>query len=373
MKLLSTLITTLALIASVFTAPKAMAERINITGKTGINVIFDDTTLYDWLIDFSDNEGNTIHLDLPKGWDGDEPKTFEGEYKHDNPQFGGNGIYTYDSYYEMYYTYVEATEGDLYFTALTINTTGDPFDESSVWTIVGNGKVCSGFDDGGNPVGTIRDIHFYCDKNGGDDPSLAPEPTEDVITISPAGYATYCNASHAVSLPEGVTGYVAYLDGSNCKFTPYYSSTTAIGVGVPVVLNAEPGEYHLVYTQIGSGYDYNRLRPSGVDAQTMQDDDENCVFYSLTYGGAGDTGSVGFYWRADDGAAFDFTEEGKAYLALPKSAGARPSIIFAEEISGITNINAEKAVPAELYNIMGIRMQEAKGLVVRDGKMLFVK
>lgn len=366
MKLLSTLITTLALIASVFTAPKAMAADINIIGRNNISVEFwGESIYYDWMIDFSDDEGHRVVLDLMK--DSDLGDTFEDYYDAANQPSGGHGYYNQESY--CCGLYIESVYYD--FSSLNIVTTGDPNDPSSVWTITGDGVLDDGKD---------TEVHFYCDKDGGDEPTPEPEPTSEKITISELGYATYYNPDHGITLPDadkdvpGMVGYVAYWSNGRCVLYEEYSYTHAIAAGVPVLLKAEPGEYELIYENSGNqpGNGQNRLRPSGVTEGEMHDADPDCVFYGLTYKGS-DYSTAGFYYREADGAAFDFEATGKAYLALPATSGARPSIVFADEITGISNINAEKAAPAELFNIMGIRMQEAKGLVVRDGKMQFVK
>jgi len=70
--------------------------------------------------------------------------------------------------------------------------------------------------------------------------------------------------------------------------------------------------------------DNNLLRPTGagITAAQMEAKDANCKYYRLTMHNktAENPGTIGFYWGAENGAAFALGAN-KAYLAVPKSEG----------------------------------------------------
>lgn len=92
------------------------------------------------------------------------------------------------------------------------------------------------------------------------------------------------------------------------------------------------------------------------------------LFYRLTMHNGTD---LGFYWGAADGAAFSI-DANKAYLAVPKTAGARIAgfKLFENEgeataIEGVKTIDMD----APVFNLNGQRVNgNAKGLLIKNGK-----
>lgn len=361
MKLLSTLITALALTASVFTAPKALAAdptelptTCTITWQPNPNKMltfdFGDAGVIAIKAPNASIDKNNKVIDLTEveGCTGDEwYSSYNGGY-FDAPMTISSitgtisyaGVdFQYDANSNYYYTGCTASEG---------------FEFTLTGTIGGTEYV----------------LHYKND--------VAPEgpATSEDLEITAALYATYFNKDHDVTLPEGLEGYVPTWDGSRCVFEKAFDKERGIPAKTPVLLKAESaGTYTLAY-EAAEAFDnsHNCLHKSGTSSFGMgMEGYYNGRYYGLSKGkdDPGDYSTVGFYWRAEGGAAFNFFEEGKAYLSLPAAAGAR--ILFADEITGITDIRTEQAAPAARYNIMGIRMQEAKGLVVSEGKLMYVK
>ena len=83
---------------------------------------------------------------------------------------------------------------------------------------------------------------------------------------------------------------------------------------------------------------------------------------------------LGFYWGADNGAAFTAKTNG-AYLAVPKSSGsAKSGFRFDGTTTGVNTINAKTTTNDVIYNIQGQRVgANYKGLVIVNGKKMMRK
>lgn len=144
--------------------------------------------------------------------------------------------------------------------------------------------------------------------------------------------------------------------------------------GVLVVASALDGDpttkvtYTFTDETIGS-YDaeFNNLYPASKDKAELS----GCKFYMLAYGDEALTPStLGFYWGADNGAAFK-SREGSAYLAVPASSGARAGFSF-EESTGIEAIETEATTT--IYTLNGVKVNEPqKGLNIVNGKKIMVR
>lgn len=181
------------------------------------------------------------------------------------------------------------------------------------------------------------------------------------VTITSAGYSTFFDSTNAVKLPTGVQAG-PFTAANGLKLT--YEAGDVVPAGVPVVLKAEAGTYTLTYTTGGTTPEENDLL--GTDVDTNLAADASSYFYGLSTG----TNGVGFYWLAAEGAAFANSAH-KAYLKVAKSASARTSFGFDGEtaISTIENEEAETAA----FNLAGQRVENAKGLVIKNGKKMYIK
>ena len=100
----------------------------------------------------------------------------------------------------------------------------------------------------------------------------------------------------------------------------------------------------------------------------------NCYFYKLAYDDYSSKTGLGFYWGADNGAAFTAKTNG-AYLAVPKSSGsAKSGFRFDGTTTGVNTINAKTTTNDVIYNIQGQRVgANYKGLVIVNGKKMMRK
>ena len=177
---------------------------------------------------------------------------------------------------------------------------------------------------------------------------LLTEATTVPVTISDAGYATFCSKK-AVTLESSVEAYAVELAGSSALLIPVESS---IDANTPVILKAAAGDYELGIVESGNTPEKNDLQVS--DGSVAGDG----TIYVLANGGSG----VGFYLLADGVKV----PAGKAYLVA--NAGGREFIGFAEDATAIKSIETTKANGA-IYNLAGQQVKNAqKGVFIIDGK-----
>ena len=178
------------------------------------------------------------------------------------------------------------------------------------------------------------------------------------ITISSAGYATYCS-----SYPLDFTGittltaYTATKDVDGVKFNkvegkvPANTGLLVSGetTDVPVCTSADPVDNLLV----------------GVTTETVKD--ANTIFV-LMNGSKG----IGFYKNAND-----FTlRANSAYLPAEavETAGARTFIGFDDDTTGIAEMNTQKEDVKRMFDLQGRKVTKAaKGLYIVDGRKVVVK
>lgn len=311
----------------------------------------------DYIIQFG-NDDFDFYIDIENVAEND----FEGTYSLTNCYQGEyGGMYTClmgQDYYD--------------FNALDFKLAGNP---KSSWSIIGtaNAKVNLGTEQ--DPDLILVPLTFSY--------SNVPVVTSEDITISAAGYTTYYNPTRAVELPAGLKAYfVSYNSGSSINFEQAYGALDKIAAGTPVILEGTANQtYTLNYVDAGFTPIINN---SLQGADTYMDADqmaaawpnETFYHYAVSLNEEGDLDSVGLYWVEDDGAAFEIPA-GKAYFVVRKDlvdaadpAAAR-GFAFADA-TGIHSINTE-AQATTTFNAAGQLVKEAKGLVVRQGQMMFVK
>ncbi len=116
----------------------------------------------------------------------------------------------------------------------------------------------------------------------------------------------------------------------------------------------------------------------GYDTATPITEPAGYVYYMLTYGADG--GSLGFYWGATDGAAFESAAH-KAYLAIPSDIANKASGISIKkdaggDTTGISSVEAnDGAKVSGIYTIQGVRVSDMSqpGIYIVDGRKILVK
>ena len=179
-------------------------------------------------------------------------------------------------------------------------------------------------------------------------------------------------SDRALVVPENTEAYTYTVTNGQLVESYRYDENETIPAGVGVVVFAlKAGEYTFaVSSQAGDVDEDNMLKGSDEDASTVGGD----VYYKLSLNAENEDGTIGFYWGAEDGAAFT-NKAHKAYLALTKeAAGAAKSFLLDGTTNGIGNISVQKTMNAPLYNISGQRVGKSyKGMVISNGKKYIQK
>ena len=86
---------------------------------------------------------------------------------------------------------------------------------------------------------------------------------------------------------------------------------------------------------------------------------------------------MGFYFGADNGAAFTYKKGHQAYLAVPNPTGSTPVQSFSfDGTNGINDIVTTAESNNEVYTLSGMRVnsnQPTKGLYIVNGKKMVIK
>ena len=192
--------------------------------------------------------------------------------------------------------------------------------------------------------------------------------SEDFITIGSTGYATLYYSGRAIKIPTDLTAYTMKVENGKIVKSRAYPEGETLPKATAVILRGKPGKYNLdTSTEEGITDSNNQLK--GSDTKTSTTGNNGDCFYMLANK---DGEGVGFYWGAENGAAF-LNGEHKAYLAIPMTdtygSAAKPCYVFAEDAAtaiGKTNDNETK--PAS-YTLDGrLCPRGAKGIVISNGR-----
>ena len=207
------------------------------------------------------------------------------------------------------------------------------------------------------------------------------------------GYASYA-ADFAYIMPEGLMGKIVYLDGNKLTtdniyaggtevpaLTPLlirtyeaFSGTDEVKRYYPVVLDKEVAANAEVAEK--NALEYRRDIVDGKYMTSSLNFAEGCRYYKLSVDNEGL--NPGFYYGADDGAAFEMKNGSSAYLTVA-ATNASPALLFDDnEITGIENLTPAQgeANNGAVYNLQGVRMNGKnlqKGLYIINGKKVVIK
>lgn len=192
--------------------------------------------------------------------------------------------------------------------------------------------------------------------------------SEDFITIGSTGYATLYYSGRAIKIPTGLTAYTMKVENGKIVKSRAYSEGETLPKATAVILRGEPGKYNLdTSTEEGTTDNNNQLKGSDTKANTTGND--GYYFYMLANK---DGEGVGFYWGAENGAAF-LNGEHKAYLAIPKTdtygSAAKPCYVFAEDAATAIGKTSDNETKPASYTLDGrLCPRGAKGIVISNGR-----
>ena len=201
------------------------------------------------------------------------------------------------------------------------------------------------------------------------------EAQDITLTIGEAGYATYYS-DKALVVPAGMaaTTVTAANNDGTLAMAWEYQAGSVVPAGTAVLLRGAANSYatYLLRDYPVAAPEGNLLHGSVEDATTVG----GAKYYKLTYATINGERVLGFFWGAEDGAAFT-NAAGKAYLALPAEAAANGYRLDGGDVTGIGQIATDAQGNGQVYSISGVRMDGSKrlpaGIYVINGRKVIVK
>ena len=189
-------------------------------------------------------------------------------------------------------------------------------------------------------------------------------------------YGTYSNTSAFVVSDDIVVAEVGIVEGKlNVK---EYETGAVVPANTGVMVSAfEGGNYTVTLTdEDGTSVlgEYNNLRPTGAEGINATDmaaaEDVDCLYYRLTmHNGT----TIGFWWGAEDGAAFSVGAN-KAYLAVPANQAKAGFAFEGGDATSISTIDNGQLTMENAYNLQGQKVGSAyRGIVIVNGKKFINK
>lgn len=200
--------------------------------------------------------------------------------------------------------------------------------------------------------------------------AVVAEPLKGKFGITDAKYATYYH-DFGYIMPEGVKGGVvtdAKVEGT--LVVDYkYGSGSVVPAKSALLLNGAKNVYEVALKLEETSEDVNLLKGTSDESLTTSDE-AGAKFYKLA--NDKDKG-IGFYWGADNGAAFT-NSANKAYLAVAGEASAAKGFALGGVDTGIKEVTEVGKMAGKIYNLQGMQQKGLlKGICIVNGKKFVVK
>ena len=200
--------------------------------------------------------------------------------------------------------------------------------------------------------------------------AVVAEPLKGKFGITDTKYATYYH-DFGYMMPEGVKGGVvtdAKVEGT--LVVDYkYGSGSVVPAKSALLLNGAKNDYEVALKLEETSEDVNLLKGTSDESLTTSDE-VGAKFYKLA--NDKDKG-IGFYWGADNGAAFN-NSANKAYLAVAGEASAAKGFALGGVDTGIKEVTEVGKMAGKIYNLQGMQQKGLqKGICIVNGKKFVVK
>lgn len=193
------------------------------------------------------------------------------------------------------------------------------------------------------------------------DITCTPTQISKIMSIGATGWGTWYTASNGYDF-SGV-GFSAYTATESAGVVTL-TKVNDVQDKTAVVLKGDEGDYYVPFTTTSST---DRGQLQFYDDYAVTSTDEYYV-YGLVYD---DVNGKAKFAKVNEGQNVG----GHVILRVLKSSDARLAleVVFADETTGISSVNAE-ANNGAYYNLQGIRVaQPTKGLYIVNGKKMLVK
>ena len=285
---------------------------------------------------------------------------------------GNNG------YYNLYHAggkYITSTSTDFAFAA-----TGD-----NGWSISfdGGNAIISNKNTGSNFIQRNKTYNYYKNYQSGQTPIQLYQKVGEMPIAKATGYVSTYVADFAYVMPKHITGHTVTLAAEQgiISTEKVFRAGNEVPALTPLLIKSDEDyaedskNYHpAVLNKTVEAYKGDNMLEYRRTAQGLTNTmkDESVYYYNLAI----KSGNVGFYWGAENGAAFTMTKPSTAYLTVPQSTSVQGFVLNLEEgePTGIATVVTNEDAP--IYNLQGIRMNGKnlpKGIYIQGGKKFMVK
>ena len=173
-------------------------------------------------------------------------------------------------------------------------------------------------------------------------------------------YATF-SSTEAVEFAEDVTVYAVAVVDNELLLSEVASKQVPAGTGVLLKSANTLAKYTVIAEAPAIADNYLKAAAEPMEGAA--------AYYRLAYYDYNEKSGLGFYYGAEDGAAFT-CKAGTAYLALPAAAGIKGFVLGADNATAISSAKAQ-AENAAIYNLAGQKIQSLqKGINIVNGKKI---
>ncbi len=296
---------------------------------------------------------------------------------------GEDGKWTFQDKVNKGYLNAAGSQSETYYYLETKSENGAARQAAITIGTTGNATITFGGEAKANTIGYNSGTHLFTCYPQTDTPDNV-QPVQlyhkiSAFTITDAGYSTYYT-NFAYTLPAGLTGYtVTCKEDNTLSLNISYIGGKTVPALTPLLIKGNSTQYNV--TAVNSTDEApadNLLHGTLVNKTTYADG--NNLYYKLSKPA---NGKVGFYWGAENGAAFTNAAY-KAYLVLPKTDASSQlrgfsfdNLIDSTVAVETVTANGEATVPVRIHNLDGRRISTLngaqKGLYIVNGKKVLVK
>lgn len=225
--------------------------------------------------------------------------------------------------------------------------------------------------------------NYYKNYQSGQAPIQLYQKVGEMPIAKATGYVSTYVADFAYVMPKHITGHTVTLAAEQgiISTEKVFRAGDEVPALTPLLIKSDEDyaedskNYHpAVLNKTVEAYKGDNMLEYRRTAQGLTNTmkDESVYYYKLAI----KEGKVGFYWGADNGAAFKMTKPSTAYLTVPQSISVQGFVLNLEEgeTTGIATVVTNEDAP--IYNLQGIRMNGKnlpKGIYIQGGKKFMVK
>lgn len=214
----------------------------------------------------------------------------------------------------------------------------------------------------------------YFGKPGINQPNTNQRIAIGKIEMDAEGYTTFYSAVPAI-VPEGLqAGLVTVNEQQRLLINYCYNAGEVIPAKTGVLLKGAEGSYPQVFQAATTTVPAeNLLHGTITDQETAAPEaGKDYRFYKLSLDN--DNQNLGFYWGAEDGAAF-INKAGRAYLAIEKTSAAVKGFSITDLETGIGQVSGNETMSnGAVYDLQGRRVEKAvRGMYIQNGRKFMVK